>query len=167
MVRASLTGSASGIGRRDIDQMQQHPGALQMLQEADAEPGSFGGALDQPGNVRHDEAAAGTRGHHAQIRIQGREGIVGHFGPRRRDRADQGGFAGVRQPEQAHIRDQLEFEGELALLARQPQARLARGAVGARFEAGIAPAALAALGDQQGLALAPSDRPAARRCRGP
>ena len=110
MVRASLTGSASRIRRRDIDEMQQHPGALQMLQEADAETRAFGGALDKPRNVRHDEAAARPHGDHAQIRVQRRERVIRDFGPRRGYGADEGGFAGIRQPEQPHIRDQLQFE---------------------------------------------------------
>ncbi len=99
MVRASLHRVGQRIRRRNIDEMQEHPRALQMLQEANAETRPVGRSLDEPGYVRHDEAAAGTRGHHAKIRMQGGEGIIGHFGPCRRYRSDQGGLAGIGQAE--------------------------------------------------------------------
>ena len=127
MVRASLHRIGVRIGRRDIDQMQQHAGALQMLQEPDAEPRAFRRALDQARNVRHDEAAAGPHAHHAEIGCKRRERIIGDFRPRGRNRTDQGGFAGVRKPEQAHVGDQLQLERELALLARQARARTCAG----------------------------------------
>ena len=153
MVRASLTGSALRVERRDVDQMQEHARALQVLQEADAETGAVRRTLDETRDVRHDEASAGSRGHHPEIRVQRGERVIGDFRPRRRNRADQCRFAGIRQTEQAHIRNQLQFQCELALFARQSEARFARSAVGARLEARVAPPAFAALGDQQGLAF--------------
>ena len=41
-----------------IDQVQQHPAALDMAEEAVADAGAFGGAFDQPGDVGEDELAA-------------------------------------------------------------------------------------------------------------
>ena len=45
------------IARRDVDQVQQHAGALQVLQEPVAQSRALGGTLDQAGNVGHDKAA--------------------------------------------------------------------------------------------------------------
>jgi len=57
------------IGRRHVDEMQQQSRTLQVPEEAHAEPGPVRGALDEPGNVGHHEAARGTRRDHAQIGI--------------------------------------------------------------------------------------------------
>ena len=88
-----------------------------------------------------------------KIGVQGGEWVVGDFRPGGRNRADQGRFAGIRKTEQPHIRNELQFQRELALFARQPQAGLAGSAVGARLEARVAPPAFAALGHQQRLAF--------------
>ena len=77
MDRASRTGSAAGIHRQDVDQVQQHARALQVLQETDAEPCTVGRAFDEAGNIGHDEAALIAAGHHAEIRVQRGERIVG------------------------------------------------------------------------------------------
>ncbi len=62
--------------------------------------------------------------HHAEIRMESREWIVGHLGPRRRDRTNQCRLTRVRQPEQAHIGNDLQFQFERALLAWQSRAEL-------------------------------------------
>jgi hypothetical protein len=104
--------------------MQQHAGALQMLQEANAQARAIGGAFDQPRDIRHHESCARAHRHHAQIRMQRGERIIGHFGSRRRHGANQRGLAGIGQPEQSHIGDQLQFQLQLALLSRQPKPAL-------------------------------------------
>ena len=65
------------------------------------------------------------------------------------DRPDQGRLAGIGQPEQAYIGDHLHFQLEQPFLTRQAGPELAWRPVGAGLEAGVAPAALAAAGDQQ------------------
>src|SRR3546814_4838794 len=57
--------------------MQHQARALQMLEKADAETGTFGGALDQAGDVDHHERTAGAGGDHARLRMEGRERVVG------------------------------------------------------------------------------------------
>src|ERR1700685_4274897 len=116
-----------------------------MLQEADSETRALGGTLDQPGNIGHHKAAMLTAVDYAQVRIQGGKGIVGHARPRRREGANQRRLAGIRQPEQADIGNDLEFQSQGALLTRQSRTELSRRAVGARLEAGVAPSTLAAL----------------------
>ena len=85
------------IRRGDIDQVQQQARALQVLEEPNAQPGAFRRALDQSGDVGHDETAMDAHVDHAQVRVQGRKRIVGNFRLRRRNSADQGRFAGIRQ----------------------------------------------------------------------
>jgi hypothetical protein len=77
--------------------MQQHARALQMLEKANAESCAIGRALDEPGNVGHDEAALVADGDDAEVRIQRGERIIGDLGTRCRNRRDERGFTGVRQ----------------------------------------------------------------------
>ena len=134
--------------------MQQHARSLEVLQEADTQSSALGGALDQPRDISHDEAAVDADCHYAQVRMQRSKRIVGNFRLCRRNGADQGRFAGIRQSKQSNVRHDLELEAELALLARQARHCLARRAVRAALELRIAPAALATLGDEQALAEA-------------
>src|SRR5690606_26731206 len=91
---------------------------------------------------------------HAQVRVKGGERIVRDLRRRRRDRADEGALAGVREAQQADVGQQLQFELEQALLALLARRRLPRRAVGRALEVHVAQAALAAARDQQALAVA-------------
>ena len=136
------------------------------LQEPDAEPRAFRRALDEPGNVGHHEAAMLADAHHAEIRVQRGERIIRDFRPRRRHRADERRLAGIRQPEQTHVRDHLQLELERALLARQARPELARRAIGARLEARYCPSRpCRRCATSSAVAFASRDRLAARRFR--
>src|SRR6185436_5287258 len=80
--------------------------------------------------------------------------IVGHLRACRRYSARQRRFAGVRRAEQAHVREQLQRELEPPSLAFDARIGLAGRAIHAGLEARIAAAALAALGDEQRIAVA-------------
>ena len=95
-------------------------------------------ALDQAGDIGDDETAVVVDAHHAEIRMQGGEGIVGHLGACGGNRTDKRRFAGVRHAEQADVGQHLEFELQHALLAGRAGRALARRAVGARLEMQIA-----------------------------
>ena len=58
--------------------MPQQPGAREMLQEVHAQPGTLRGTLDQPGNIGDHKAAVSLQTDHAQMRMQGGEGVVRH-----------------------------------------------------------------------------------------
>ena len=62
-------------------------------------------------------------------------------------------LAGVREAEQADVGEQLELQLQRALLALAARRGLARRAVDRALEMHVAQAALAALGDQQALAV--------------
>ena len=83
---------------RDIHQMRQQPGtgpngARQML---NAQARAFGSASINPG-MSAITKPRGSPAYHAQIGVQGGEGVVGHLRRRRTPRR-RGGFAGVQHP---------------------------------------------------------------------
>src|SRR5438309_6854367 len=87
----------------------------------------------------------------AELRAEGREGIVANLGAGVADGIEQGRLAGVRQTEEAHVGEQLEAQPHPHLLAVLARLVLARGAIGGGFVAGVATPAHAAL--QEGDAL--------------
>ena len=90
--------------------MQQQTRALQMAQKLVAQTGAFGRAFDQTGHVGDDKTLLGGHAHHAQIRVQGGERVVGDLGAGVGDGADQGGFTGVGHAQQSDIGQHFEFE---------------------------------------------------------
>ena len=71
---------------RDVEQVHQHRGAREVAEEARAEAVARVRALDQPGHVGEHEAALVVDAHHAEVRDERRERIVGDARARRRDR---------------------------------------------------------------------------------
>ena len=94
------------------------------LRNRDSEPGAFMRSFDQSGNVGDHESAARARcgvgigGNHAEMRLERRERIRGNFRPRRGNARDQRGFSGIREADEPHVREQFQFETQMALLAR-------------------------------------------------
>ena len=113
--------------------------------------GPFGGPLDQAGNIGHDKALFGPHTHHAQIGMQGGEGVVCNLGPCVAHGRNEGGLAGIGHAEQPHIGQHLEFELEASALARMPQRLLPGGSVDGALEAQVAKAAITALGHEHRL----------------
>ena len=104
-------------------------------------------ALDQPRDVRHDEIL--VRGNHGtQIGILGRERIISDFGMGARDSRQERRFAGIGEPDQPGVGNDLELHGDPALFRGMSLLDLPRSAVGRGFEVGVAvPAASAASHD--------------------
>ena len=98
----------------------------------------------------------------AQVRHQRRERIVGDLGAGGGDARDQRRLADVGEAEQPDVGEQLELEADVALLARRARLGLARRAIGRRREVDVAAPALAALGDDEPLAVRRADRRSAR-----
>ena len=141
------------VDRSNVDEVEQDTGALQVLEEADAEAGTVGGSFDQARDVGDDEALFGANAHDAEVGVQRGEGVVGDLRAGCGDGADQRALAGVGQAEQAHIGQDAQFEAEFMLFALFALGALARCAIGRGFEVGVAEAALAALGDQHFLVV--------------
>jgi hypothetical protein len=136
--------------RRAIDKMQQNLAAFDMGEELGAKAAAFRGAFDQAGNVGHDEFVP-VDADDAEVRDQGGERVVGDLRPGVRDGGEEGGLAGVRQAHKSRIGDQFQAQPDRALDALLPRIGAGRGAVGRGFEAQVAPAAVAALGQQHAL----------------
>ena len=60
--------------------MDEHPGTLEVSENAISECVALVGARDQSGNVSDDEASVVIEAHHAQVRAQGGERVVGDLG---------------------------------------------------------------------------------------
>ena len=140
-----------GIGvvkRSQVDHVQQHAGALQVAQELVTQTRPLGGAFDQTRNVGNHKALFRPHAHHAQVGVEGREGVVGDLGTGIRDGRDQGRLAGIRHAQQAHIGQHAQFELELVCLARPARRLLAGRTVGGGLVVQVAEAAVTALGQQ-------------------
>src|SRR5437763_3481590 len=92
---SSGDGVGGAVERREIHDMEQQTSALQMPQKAVTEPRTFRGALDQSRDIGDHEAAAFVGAHHAEMRYERGEWIVGHAWTRGGDRPDQCGLARV------------------------------------------------------------------------
>ena len=130
--------------RAGVEQVHDHARALDVTQEAVAEPRALARALDQSRDVRDDEAAlAGLRD--AELRHERRERIGRHARARGREAAQQRRLARVREADETDVGQQLEREPQLARRAG-PAAlgevrRLARRRGEVRVAAPAAPAA--------------------------
>ena len=131
--------------------MQQHAAALGVAEEAVAEADAFMRALDQAGQVGEHEFAL-IDAHHAELRMQRGERVVGDLRLGRADRGEERGLAGIGQADQAGIGDQLQAQADGALLAGLAGIGAARRLVGRGFEISVAEAAIAALHQRDALA---------------
>ena len=100
----------AGVRARRVDQMRQSAAALDMAEEPVAEAVALVRALDEAGNVGEHEVAPVDLDD-AEARVERRERIIGDLGLGRRDRGEEGRFAGVRQADEAGVGDQLEPAG--------------------------------------------------------
>ena len=142
------------IARGGVDHVNQHPGPLHVAQKLQPEPGAGMRALDQPRQVSHRKAGLVGQLDHAQHRFQRRERIIRDLRAGGARRSEQRRLAGVRQPDEPHVRDQFELEPQPARLTRLSELREARGLAGRRLEAGVAPPTASPPGDHQPLLVA-------------
>ena len=90
-----------------------------MAEEAVADAGAFGRALDQPGNVGEDELAA-LVADDAELRAEGGERIVADLGAGVGDGVEEGRLAGVGKADEADVGEQLEPQPDPHFLAGPP-----------------------------------------------
>ncbi|MNN36037.1 hypothetical protein D3C81_1499120 [compost metagenome] len=122
-----------------------------MLEETNTQTSAFRGTFDQTGNVGDHEALEATYADHTEVRHQGGEGIVRHFRLGRGNRTNEGALASIRQAEQTDVCQHLQFQLEIARLARLARRGLPWRAVGTGLEATVAEAVPATLGHHQTL----------------
>src|SRR5882672_8558401 len=109
-------------------------------------------ALDQSGYIGDDEAAEIVKLHHAKLRLECRERIIGDLRARRGKPRDERGFSGVGESDQTHVGQQLQLQPQPALFTRTARLVLGRRLVRGSRETGIASAAPATMCDQESLA---------------
>jgi hypothetical protein len=127
--------------RIEVEHVEQKPRALGVTEELMAEPLALGGAGDQAGQIGDHEAPFSVHPHDAERRRQRREGIVGDLGGRGRQPGDERRLAGVGEADHTDVGEELQLEVEPPPLGDPAEIGLARGAIGGRREAGIAPPA--------------------------
>ena len=128
-------------------------------------PIAFARALDQPRHVGDDELAAVRRLDRAEHRLQRRERVVGDLRLRVRDAREQRRLAGVRQPDQRRVGEQLQVELDLELVAGRADLGEPRHLPGRGDEARVAAAAAAAAREHDARARGARGRRSARRRR--
>ncbi len=133
--------------------MQQHAATFQVFQEANTEARAFSRAFNQPRNVGHDEALFVIHTYHAQAWYQRGERIIGNFRLRRGYRTDKRRFTGIWHTQHTDIRQQHQFQQQIALITRCPHRFLTRSTVDRGFETGVTQAVPAAFSDHQTLTM--------------
>ena len=132
--------------------MQEQARALEVREELVAEADALARALDQSRHVGDDELAAVGRLDGAEHRRERRERIVGDLRPRVRDAREQRRLAGVRQPDERGVGEQLQPQLDLPLLPGETDLCEARRLPRGRGEVLVPAAAGAALRDDDARA---------------
>ena len=101
-----------------VDHVDEHAGPLHVAQEGMSEAGSGRRTLDEAGHVgdRRAPVLRVIEVHDAEVRLEGRELVVGDLRPCRGQRREKGRLAGVREPDEADVGDEAQLETEPALL---------------------------------------------------
>ena len=144
------------VGRAEIEQHDEDPGALDVAEELVAQALAFRGALDEAGDVGHDELGAvapGTQPDHSEMRLQRGERVVRDLRLGGRHGRDQRRLPRVGEPDQRHVGHQLELHVQPELLALLALLGERRRPPAVGEEARVAPPALAPLGHHEAGAL--------------
>ena len=129
-----------------VDDVHQHPRALDVTQEPESETRSSRRTLDQAGYVRQHNRPL-FHLHHPELRVERGERIGGHLWLRRRERAKKRRLACVGRPDMPDVGDELQVEHHRPLLPLAPWFRIIRRAAGGALEAHVATAAHATAHD--------------------
>src|SRR5439155_26050853 len=104
-------------------------------------------------NIGHDELPVTIDIHNAEIRMFGREWIVGDCRPGPRQSREERAFPGVRFADQAHVGNDLELEYQFTFFAFAAGRRIARRAVHGAFEMRVSFARGTAAGGNDAVAV--------------
>ena len=137
---------------RDVEHVDQRAGPLEMGEELVAEADAFARALDQARHVGDDELPAVGRLDGAEHRLERRERVVGHLRPGVRDAGEERRLARVGQADERGVREQLQVQLDVALLAGQADLGEARHLARRADEARVAAAARSAPGEHDARA---------------
>ena len=121
--------------------MQQRGAALDVAKELQTKTLALACPLNKPGNVG-DCVAGLARLHHAEVRMQGSERVIGDFGFRRGHRRDQTRLTSGGVTHESNIGDDFELEENVTVPPRRSeQCEAWRLALGAR-KGGVAQTSL-------------------------
>ena len=126
--------------------------ALDVAQELVSQTAPFVRALDEAGDVGHDEAVV-PRTRHAEVRHERGERVVGDLRPRRAHLSDERRLARRRHAHEGRVGHELHLQLDPALLRRLAQLGERGRASGRRHEVDVAAAAHAALGHGDAFAV--------------
>ena len=87
--------------------MHQQPAAVDVPQEVMPQSRALCGALNDAGDIRHDEGDAFVHVDHPQVGEEGGEMVVGDFRPGVGGDGEQGGFAHIGEAHKANVCQQL------------------------------------------------------------
>ena len=132
-----------GVFGKTVNHEQQRVRTFDVLEELVAEALAFAGAFQEARNVGDHEAVA-VRLHDAEHRFEGGKRIVADFRATARNLVHEARLARVREPDEAHVGHELEFQEEFALFALFAGSALARSLHLRGCEMLVAHAALAA-----------------------
>src|SRR5919197_1308250 len=140
------------VAGRQVDHVHEQARALEVREELVAEADALARALDEARHVGDGELAAIGRVDRSEHRRERREGIVGDLGPRVRDAGQERRLAGVGEPDERRVGEELQPQLEPELLAREPGLREPRRLARRRREAAVAAPARAALREKRARA---------------
>src|SRR6516162_6438094 len=143
--------SAGDILDGSVDQVEDHRAALDMTEKPRANSRTLAGTLDQTREVGQREFLV-VDSYDAELRLQGRERVVGDLGPGVRDRGKEGRLAGIRQADETDIGDQLQAQPDPGLMAGPAGIGAPRRAIGRALVMRVAETAIAALQEDPPLA---------------
>src|SRR5215212_2236290 len=135
-----------------VQNQRQEPRARHMPQEPVAQTPACARPRDEPGDVRdHERFPVGLLVHHPELRRERGERVVAYPGTGGAQSREQRRLAGVGQPHEPDVREHLELQAYLLLLARQTP--LAEGGrLAGRGSEGCVPSpALATTGNHERL----------------
>ena len=139
-------------GRRYVDHVHQHLRPFEVAEKAMAESVAGVRALDETRNVGQHEAPLVVEPHDSQMRIQGRERIVGHLRARCREAPHEGRLADIGVADETGVGQELELQPQRPSLARLARLDAPRRAIGRGREVLVASPATPAGRDAHFLA---------------
>ena len=144
---------ADAVPRREVEHHEQDPGSLDVTKELMAETATLARALDQAGDVGQHHLEPVVHPHHAEVRFEGGERVVGDLGLGRRHTADEGRLADVREADDGHVGHELELEAKPAFLPVFTLFGERRRPAPVTQESRVPPASFTGLGSEPAIAV--------------
>ena len=138
---------------RYVDDVDEDLRPFDMAQEIVAQADAFTGAVDEAGNIGHDEAAVIRQVDDTQNRVERREMVRSHFRLSCRHLAQDARLTDAGIAQKADVSQDFQFQAQPPFFPRFPPFGKGRRPVGTGAEMPVAAAAAAAFGDDGPLAV--------------